>query len=94
MDPLHPPLQVTLVSEGAHPTREAEACHHMVLHVTSSPVDQEEFAPYWPKPSIQCVILSFYTATTMDRSLLRLTPHLAEARDGQAPLVAADFNTA
>lgn len=43
---------------------------------------------------IQCVILSFYTATTMDRSLLRLTPHLAEARGGQAPLVADVFNTA
>lgn len=53
-----------------------------------------ECAPYWPKPRIQCVILSFYTATTMDRSLLRLTPHLAEARGGQAPLVADAFNTA
>lgn len=33
-------------------------------------------------------------ATTMDRSLLRLNPHLAEARGGEAPLAAADFNTA
>ncbi|AWP20092.1 putative wiskott-Aldrich syndrome protein -like [Scophthalmus maximus] len=33
-------------------------------------------------------------ATTMDRSLLRLTPHLAEARGGQGPLVADAFNTA
>lgn len=39
---------------------------------------------------ILCVILSFYTATTMDRSLLRL----AEARGGQGPLVADVFNTA
>lgn len=30
----------------------------------------------------------------MDRSLLRLTPHLVEARGGQAPLVADAFNTA
>ena len=30
----------------------------------------------------------------MDRSLLRLTPHLAEARGGQGPLVADAFNTA
>lgn len=33
-------------------------------------------------------------ATTMDRSLLRLTPHLAEAKGGQGPLVADAFNTA
>lgn len=33
-------------------------------------------------------------ATTMDRSLLRLIPHLAEARGGQGPLVADAFNTA
>lgn len=50
--------------------------------------------PHWPKPRIQCVILSFYTATTMDQSLLRLIPHLAEARGGQGPLVADAFNTA
>ena len=50
--------------------------------------------PYWPKPRIQCVILSFYTATTMDQSLLLLTAHLAEARGGQGPLVADTFNTA
>ena len=30
----------------------------------------------------------------MDQSLLRLTPHLAEARGGQGPLVADAFNTA
>lgn len=30
----------------------------------------------------------------MDRSLLHLAPHLAEARGGQAPLVADAFNTA
>lgn len=30
----------------------------------------------------------------MDQSLLRLTLHLAEARGGQAPLVADAFNTA
>lgn len=30
----------------------------------------------------------------MDRSLLRLIPHLAEARGGQGPLVADAFNTA
>lgn len=30
----------------------------------------------------------------MDRSLLRLTSHLAEARGGQGPLVADAFNTA
>lgn len=30
----------------------------------------------------------------MDRSVLRLTPHLAEARGGQVPLAADVFNTA
>lgn len=30
----------------------------------------------------------------MDRSLPRLTPHLAEARGGQGPLVAGDISTA
>lgn len=30
----------------------------------------------------------------MDRSLLLLTPHLAEASGGQGPLVADAFNTA
>lgn len=30
----------------------------------------------------------------MDPSLLLLTPHLAEARGGQGPLVAGAFNTA
>lgn len=51
-----------------------------------------ECVPHWHEPRIHCVILSFYTATTMDRFLLRLTPHLAEARGGQAPLVADAFN--
>lgn len=37
----------------------------------------------WVK--IHCVVSSFYTATTMDPSLLHPTTHLAEARGGQAP---------
>lgn len=38
----------------------------------------------WHGPGIQCVVSSFHTATTMDRSFLHLTAHLAGARGGQA----------